>query len=211
MDSQIKNPAETLPVDDSGATRPSREAAEDAVRTLIAWTGDDPTRSGLIDTPGRVIDAWRELCAGYDGSPASALKRTFEDLEHYDDLVLVRSIPVFSHCEHHMMPFIGQAHIAYYPAEQVTGLSKLARLVDTYARRLQSQERLTSEILDAIDAVLAPRGTAVMIDAEHTCMTMRGIRAHGARTTTTRYSGVFAEDRIEQTRFITLVGAEQRD
>ncbi|MHA1555213.1 MAG: GTP cyclohydrolase I FolE [Alphaproteobacteria bacterium] len=205
MDSLIKKPATA---DKVTVARPTREVAEDAVRTLIAWTGDDPSRSGLVDTPGRVLDAWRELCAGYGGSPESALERTFEDLEHYDDLVLVRSIPVFSHCEHHMMPFIGVAHIAYYPAEQVTGLSKLARLVDTFARRLQSQERLTSEILEAIDDVLAPRGTAVMIDAEHTCMTIRGIRAHGARTTTTRYSGVYEDNSVEQTRFITLIGTD---
>ncbi len=188
--------------------RPGREEAEAAVRTLIAWAGDDPRRSGLIDTPARVVDAWKELYAGYDRTAEDALARTFEDLETYDDLVLVRDIPVYSHCEHHMMPIVGQAHLAYYPGDSVTGLSKLARLVDTFARRLQSQERLTSEVLDAMDAILKPRGSAVMIEAEHTCMTMRGIRAHGARTTTTRYSGVFANEDGEQNRFVTLVGAD---
>ena len=190
--------------------RPDRQEAEAAVRTLIAYAGDDPDRVGLVDTPKRVVDAYRELYGGYDHNPADQIARTFEDLANHDDVVIVRDIPVHSHCEHHMMPFTGVAHIGYYPGEQVTGLSKLARLVDVVARRLQSQERLTAEIIDVIDDVLKPRGTAIVLDTEHTCMTTRGVRAHGARTITTQFSGCFRDDYAEQTRFLGLAGALPR-
>jgi GTP cyclohydrolase IA len=185
--------------------RPSREEAEAAVRTLIAWAGDDPDRHGLLDTPRRVVSAYKEFFAGYHEAAADALDRTFEDIDRYDDIVLVRDIPFFSHCEHHMVPFVGKAHVAYFPTEAVVGLSKLARVVDVYGRRLQSQERLTSEIVSAVDEALKPRGVAVMIEAEHQCMTLRGVQKHGASTVTTQFTGVFRDDPAEQVRFLTLV------
>ena len=186
--------------------RPTREEAEAAVRTLIAWAGDDPTREGLLDTPRRVTKAYGEFFAGYELDAAETLKRTFKEVGGYDDIVLVKDIPFSSHCEHHMVPFIGKVHIAYLPHDGVVGLSKLARLVEVYARRLQVQENLTAQIVDAINENLNPRGAAVMIEAEHMCMSMRGVRAQGAVTITHRFTGVFAEDRNEQDRFFMLVG-----
>ena len=150
--------------------RPSREQAEAAVRTLIAYTGDDPTREGVLETPKRVIDAYEEIYQGYRECPAEVLDRTFSETGGYDDFVLVRDIGFNSHCEHHMMPFYGKAHVAYMPTDRVVGLSKLARLVDVYALRLQTQEHLTSQVATAIDEILKPRGVAVMIEAEHMCM-----------------------------------------
>jgi GTP cyclohydrolase I len=186
-------------------TRPSREEAEAAVRTLIAWAGDDPDREGLIETPERVTRAYGELFAGYDQDVAETLSKTFRDVGGYDEIVLVKDIPFHSHCEHHMVPFTGKAHIAYLPNEEVIGLSKLARLVEVFARRLQTQENLTAQIIDSINEHLGPRGAAVMLEAEHMCMTMRGVRAHGAFTVTHRFSGVFAEDRLEQDRFYAMI------
>ena len=198
----------TSPVE--GRARPTREAAEEAVRTLIAWAGDDPQREGLVDTPRRVTEAYREFYAGYDQNPNDALDRTFEDVGDYDDVVLVRDIPFYSHCEHHMVPFIGKAHVAYYPTDgKVVGLSKLARVVEVFARRLQTQERLTGDIVAAIDEALKPRGIAVMIEAEHQCMTLRGVRAHGASTVTTQFTGAFRDEPAEQIRFMTLVKGHQ--
>jgi GTP cyclohydrolase I len=185
--------------------RPSREEAEAAVRTLIAWAGDDPTREGLLDTPRRVTKAYGEFFAGYEQDPAETLARTFKEVGGYDDIVLVKDIPFSSHCEHHMVPFFGKAHIAYLPHDGVVGLSKLARLVELYARRLQVQENLTAQIIDAVNEHLNPRGAAVMIEAEHMCMSMRGVRAHGASTVTQRFTGVFAEDRDQQDRFFALL------
>lgn len=185
--------------------RPSREEAEAAVRTLIAWAGDDPDREGLIDTPKRVVKAYRELYSGYDQDPNAVLDRVFQEVAGYDDIVLVRDITFHSHCEHHMVPFIGKAHIAYYPSEGVVGLSKLARLVDIFSRRLQTQETLTAEIVSAIDEGLKPRGIAVMIEAEHMCMSMRGVQKAGASTVTTQFTGVFRDDPSEQVRFMTLL------
>ncbi len=187
--------------------RPSREDAEAAVRTLIAWAGDDPDRDGLVDTPSRVLGAYEEFFAGYRQSASEALERTFDDVGAYDDIVLVRDILFNSHCEHHMVPFIGRAHVAYIPTGRVVGLSKLARVVDVFARRLQTQERLTSDIASVIDEVLKPRGAAVMIEAEHQCMTMRGVMKHGASTVTTRFTGIFRDDPAERSRFMSLVGA----
>jgi GTP cyclohydrolase I len=189
----------------AAAKRPSRQEAEAAVRTLIAYVGEDPTREGLVATPKRVVSAYDELYRGYHEIPADALKRTFGETEPYDDFVLIRDIKFTSHCEHHMMPFYGKAHVAYRPVERVVGLSKLARLVDVYARRLQTQEQLTSQVAIAIEDVLKPHGVAVMIEAEHTCMSIRGVTKPGVSTVTTRFLGTFRESAEDQMRFVTLV------
>jgi GTP cyclohydrolase IA len=185
--------------------RPSREEAEAAVATLLAWAGDNPAREGLRDTPARVARAYEEIFAGYQQDPASILDTVFEDVSGYGEMVLVRDIPFFSHCEHHMAPFFGKAHIAYYPDGGVFGLSKLGRLVDVYARRLQTQETMTAQILAALDARLHSRGAAVLIEAEHMCMSMRGVRKPGALTVTLQFSGPFKSDPAEQARFLSLV------
>jgi GTP cyclohydrolase I len=187
------------------APRPSREAAEEAVRTLIAYAGDDATREGVLDTPKRVIDAYEEIYEGYRESPAEALDRTFSETGGYDDFVLVKDIQFNSHCEHHMMPFYGKAHVAYMPTDRVVGLSKLARLVDVYAHRLQTQEHMTSQIATAIEEVLQPRGVAVMIEAEHMCMSIRGVQKLGALTVTTHFSGAFRTEPNELVRFMTML------
>ena len=184
--------------------RPTRQEAEAAVRTLIRWAGDDPSREGLRETPKRVASAFRELYAGYDEDPAEVLDRVFEEVEGYGELVLVRDIAFNSQCEHHMLPFHGVVHVAYYPSKGVVGLSKLARVVDVFARRLQTQEVMTVQIAEAIDEALKPRGVAVMADAEHMCMAMRGVRKERARTVTTHFTGVFKDEPAEQVRFITL-------
>jgi GTP cyclohydrolase I len=190
---------------DKPISSPTREEAEAAVRTLIRWAGDDPTREGLLDTPKRVAKAFRELYSGYGEDPSEILDKIFAEVEGYDDIVLVRDIPFHSHCEHHMVPFFGVAHVAYYPTKGVVGLSKLARLVDAYARRLQTQETMTSQIAKAMVSALDPRGVAVMIEAEHMCMSMRGIQKAGAMTLTTQFTGIFKEEPAEQVRFLTLV------
>jgi GTP cyclohydrolase I len=185
--------------------RPSREEAEAAVRTLIRWAGDDPDREGLRDTPKRVTRAFEQFYAGYDQDPNAVLGTVFEDVEGYGDIVLVRDIIFHTHCEHHMVPFFGKAHIAYYPSNGVVGLSKLARLVEIYARRLQSQEAMTAQIAETLEESMQPRGVAVMLEAEHLCMSMRGIQKIGASTITTQFTGVFKDDPAEQVRFMTLV------
>lgn len=192
-------------ISEQAAPGPTRAEAEAAVRTLLRWAGENPDREGLIDTPRRVAKAYEELFSGYGENPDHVLDRVFEEVEGYADIVLVRDISFFSHCEHHMVPIIGKAHIAYYPSRGVVGLSKLARVVDVFARRLQTQEALTAQIFNAIDRALQPRGLAVMLEAEHMCMAMRGIQKQGATTITTRFSGPFSEDAAEQARFITLV------
>ena len=184
--------------------RPSRDQAETAVRTLLAFIGDNPDREGLVETPKRFVNAYEELFAGYKECPAEVLDRTFSETGGYDDLVLVRDIPFYSHCEHHVMPFTGKAHIAYVPTGRVVGLSKIARLIDVYARRLQTQEHLTAQISTAIEEILKPKGAAVMLEAEHTCMSMRGVAKPGSTTLTTKFTGLF-EDPQEQARFITMV------
>jgi GTP cyclohydrolase IA len=186
-------------------TRPSRDEAEAAVRTLIRWTGDNPDREGLRDTPKRVVRAFEQLYSGYDENPSEILDRVFEEVEGYGDIVLVRDIPFHSHCEHHMVPFYGMAHIAYFPSNGVVGLSKLARLVDVFSRRLQTQETMTVQITEALDEALRPRGVAVMVEATHMCMSMRGVQKAGASTLTTRFTGLFKDDPAEQVRFLTLV------
>ena len=185
--------------------RPSREEAEGAVRLLLRWIGEDPSREGLIDTPNRVVKAYEELFGGYRMDADDALKRVFEEVEGYDDMVIVRDIPFASHCEHHMVPFIGRAHIGYLPREGVVGLSKLARVVDIYARRLQTQEAMTAQIVAAMEATMRPRGVAVLIEAEHMCMSMRGIHKQGASTVTTQFSGRFRDNAPEQWKFLTQV------
>jgi len=184
---------------------PSREEAEAAVRTLIRWAGDDPQREGLRDTPERVAKAFREFYSGYRDDPHEVLDKVFAEVEGYDDIVLVRDIPFYSHCEHHMVPFFGMAHVGYYPTKGVVGLSKLARLVEVYARRLQTQETMTAQIARAMEEALEPRGVAVMIEAEHMCMSMRGVQKAGAMTITTQFTGAFKDDPAEQVRFLTLV------
>ncbi len=204
MDASAK-PASVTPLPEKILLRPTQEEAEAAVRTLIAWAGDDPTREGLLDTPRRVTRAYGEFFAGYGQDPREILQRTFKEVGGYDDIVLVKDIPFSSHCEHHMVPFVGKAHIAYLPHDGVVGLSKLARLVDVFAKRLQVQENLTAQIIDAINEHLNPRGAAVMLEAEHMCMSIRGVRAHGAKTVTQRFTGVFAEEKSEQDRFFQMV------
>jgi GTP cyclohydrolase I len=195
---------------DPNAPRPSRADAEQAVQTLLAYIGEDSTREGLVDTPRRFVEAWDELFQGYHQDPADVLNRTFGETAGYDDFVLVRDIPFTSHCEHHVMPFYGVAHVAYLPVGRVVGLSKLARLVDIFARRLQTQEHLTAQIADAIEAVLQPRGVAIMVEAEHTCMSVRGIGKDGAFTLTTRFTGVFHDNKHEQERFLAMVRTPRR-
>ncbi|WP_394699187.1 GTP cyclohydrolase I FolE [uncultured Cohaesibacter sp.] len=186
--------------------RPSREEAEEAVRTLLKWIGDDPEREGLIDTPRRVVRAYEDLYKGYREDPTIPLQRTFEEVNGYKDMVLLRDVEFYSACEHHMVPFVGKAHIAYYPANGVVGLSKLARVIDTFARRLQTQESMTSQIIETIETTLAPRGIALMIEAEHMCMSMRGVQKKGVSTVTTCFTGVFEHDAEKQDRFMRLVG-----
>ena len=187
------------------AARPSRKEAEDAVRVLLRWAGDDPEREGLRDTPKRVAKAYEEFFAGYGQDAAAILKQVFEEVEGYDDMVLVRDISFASHCEHHMVPFTGRAHIAYYPNGGVAGLSKLARLVEVFARRLQTQEAMTAQIVAAMETSLKPRGVAVLIEAEHMCMSMRGIQKHGASTVTTQFAGRFRDNAQEQWKFLAQI------
>ncbi len=197
-------------VDLEAAGRPSREEAKAAVRTLIAWAGDNPLREGVLDTPDRVVDAFGEWFSGYRGDAELELSRTFEDVQGYDDIVMLRDIEVESHCEHHLAPFLGKACVAYMPTNKVVGLSKLARVVEIYARRLQTQEALTQQIADAITDVLKPAGVAVLIDAEHQCMTTRGVRHRHVSTLTTQFCGVFRTDKDLQRRFLDFANAGRR-
>ncbi|HEV7436068.1 MAG TPA: GTP cyclohydrolase I FolE [Pseudorhizobium sp.] len=186
-------------------TRPTREQAEEAVRVLLRWAGEDPQREGLLDTPKRVATAYRELFNGYELSPEDVLGRTFEEVSGYRDPVLVRDIPFYSHCEHHMLPISGKAHVAYLPNARVLGLSKIARVIDIFGRRLQTQENMTAQIAHAIEKTLKPRGVAVMIEAEHMCMAMRGVQKQGSTTLTTTFTGEFETSATEQARFLSLV------
>ena len=182
----------------------------DAIRTLIRWAGDDPAREGLIDTPRRVARAWKEYCAGYSDDPAHHLSRVFEEVGGYDEIVLLRDIPFQSHCEHHMAPIIGKAHIAYLPKNHVVGISKLARVLHAFARRLQVQERLTAEVADCIWNGLRPQGVAVVIEASHACMTARGVRTPGVSMVTSRMMGVFREDERSRKEVLALMGLQGR-
>jgi GTP cyclohydrolase I len=200
MDAIVKN----FPASSQKQARPTQQEAEEAVRVLLRWTGDDPAREGLLDTPKRVAKSYQELFAGYEQSPEDVLGRTFEEVSGYDDIVLMRDIPFFSHCEHHMLPIIGKASVAYLPNGRVLGLSKIARVVEIFGRRLQTQENLTAQIAQAIDATLKPRGVAILIEAEHMCMEMRGVEKQGSRTLTTTFTGEFKDNAAEQARFFTL-------
>ncbi len=199
----IKKPAlSAVPV----IKRPSPEQAMEAVRTLIAWAGDDPNREGLKDTPKRVINAYKEWFRGYDMDPEAELSRRFNDVSGYDDMVILREIDVESHCEHHMAPFLGKAYVAYLPTEDVVGISKLAKVVEIFAKRLQTQETMTAQIADAIDTALKPRGSAVMIDAVHQCMSTRGVHHPDVSTITTQFTGEFKTNPHLQDRFLKLIG-----
>lgn len=187
------------------AKRPTREEAEAAVRTLLAWTGDDPNREGLADTPRRVVKAFSEYFSGYDEDPAEVLSRTFSDVGGYDDIVMLRDIEFNSHCEHHIAPFVGRAHVAYLPTDAVVGISKLARVVEIFARRLQTQETMTAQIANAINDSLKPRGVAILLEAVHTCMSMRGIGKRNVATITTQFTGDFKSNPALQARFMELV------
>jgi GTP cyclohydrolase IA len=186
--------------------RPTREEAEAAVRTLLCWAGDDPTREGLVDTPARVARAYEEFFAGYAIDPVTLLERTFEETDGYDEIVLLRDIRLESHCEHHMVPIIGRAHVAYLPHRRVVGISKLARVVDAYARRLQIQEKLTAQIANTIQQVLEPRGVAVVIEAAHQCMTTRGVHKPGVTMVTSRMLGAFRDDPTTRREVLAMIG-----
>ena len=185
--------------------KPTREEAEEAVRILISWAGDDPAREGLIETPKRVVKSYEEFYEGYGQDPEEILSKVFSEIEGYDEIVLVKDIPLQSHCEHHMVPIIGKAHVAYLPEQRVVGLSKLARVVDMYGKRLQTQETMTAQIADTIDRVLQPKGVAVVIDAEHQCMSSRGVNKHGSSTITSRMLGVFRDNQKSRMEFLNLI------
>ena len=186
-------------------SRPSREEAEQAITTLLRYIGEDPLREGLRETPKRVVKSWTELFSGYAGDPTEVLERKFADVGGYDDMVLVRDLPFHSHCEHHIVPIIGRAHIAYFPDGPVLGLSKFARVLDIFSRRLQTQEAMTAQVAQSLMANLKPRGVAVMVEAEHLCMAMRGVRSQGSKTITTRFAGCFENNAAKQTRFLQMV------
>jgi GTP cyclohydrolase I len=194
----------------NGRTSITQADAEGAVRTLIEWAGDDPEREGLLETPKRVAKAYRELFAGYEADPRAYLERTFEEVGGYDELVVLRDIPVVSFCEHHMLPFMGRAHVGYLPSTRVVGISKLARVVNGFARRLQIQEKLTAEIAEAIHDILKPKGVGVVIVSEHSCMTMRGVNTPGSRLTTSHLVGVVRDDPRTRQEFLGLVHNGER-
>ena len=186
-------------------SKPSREEAMDAVRTMIAWAGDDPSREGLLETPKRVIKAYEEFFAGYDMDPDEILNKTFEEVAGYDEMIIIKDIRLESHCEHHMVPILGKAHLAYIPNNRVVGISKLARVVDVYGKRLQTQETMTAQIAESINRVLQPKGVAVVVDAGHQCMTTRGIHKTNATTITSQMLGVFRSDYRTRSEFMKLI------
>jgi GTP cyclohydrolase I len=193
----------------AGRTRPGRAEAEEAVRTLLRWAGDDPEREGLLGTPERVARAYEEFFAGYATDPAAILRRTFAETDGYDEMVMLRDIGFESHCEHHLAPIIGKAHVAYLPVSRVVGISKLARVVEAYAKRLQIQEKMTAQIANTIDAELQPRGVAVVIEAAHQCMTTRGVHKPGVTMVTSRMLGAFRDDAITRREFLAMIGNPQ--
>ena len=188
-------------------TKPSREEAEEAVRTLICWTGDNPDREGLIETPKRVVKAYEEFFEGYDMDPEGVLQKTFEEVQGYDDAVIVRNIRVESHCEHHIVPIIGVAHVGYIPNNRVVGISKLARVIEIFGKRLQTQETMTAQIADTIQKVLEPKGVAVVVDASHQCMTTRGIHKTESSTITSRMLGAFRDNPETRSEFMNLINS----
>jgi GTP cyclohydrolase I len=189
----------------SKESRPSREEAEEAVRTLLKWAGDDPTREGLLGTPDRVVRSYEEFFAGYHEDPVELLQRTFEETDGYDEMVVLRDIRLESHCEHHMVPIIGKAHVAYLPGNRVVGISKLARIVEVYSKRLQIQEKLTAQIANTLQDVLQPRGVGVVIEAAHECMTTRGVKKAGVTMVTSRMLGAFRDDQSTRREFMALI------
>ncbi|PIE23241.1 MAG: GTP cyclohydrolase I FolE [Planctomycetota bacterium] len=188
------------------SSRPSRSEAEAAVRTLIRWAGDDPNREGLLETPKRVVRSYEEFFAGYNEDPVEILSKTFQETEGYDEMVMLRGIRLESHCEHHMVPIIGVCHLAYLPSDRVVGISKLARLVEVYAKRLQIQETLTVQIADTIEEILRPRGVAVVIEAKHQCMTTRGVHKQNVDTVTSRMTGAFRINSATRREFLGMIG-----
>ena len=190
---------------DAAESRPSREQAEKAVRTLIQWAGDDPDREGLVDTPARFVRAWDEYFSGYNEDPVDVLERTFKETGGYDEMVVLRDIEFFSHCEHHVVPIIGKVHVAYLPSSRVIGISKLARVVEIFARRLQIQEKLTAEIAKSIDEVLKPKGVGVVVQAQHQCMTTRGVKKSGVSMITSHMLGAFRDDSKTRREFLSLI------
>ena len=211
------NPSQPVPEGDASAPdegpktppapRPSKQEALEAVRTLIRWAGDEPTREGLQGTPERVIKSYQEYFSGYDVDPVGLLQRTFEEIDGYDEMVLLRDIPFESHCEHHLAPIIGKAHVAYLPRNRVVGISKLARVVDSYARRLQIQEKMTAQIANTLNDVLEPKGVGVVIEAAHQCMTTRGVHRPGVTMVTSRMLGLFRTDARTRREFLALIGS----
>ncbi len=190
----------------AASNRPTREEAESAVRTLLRWAGDDPLREGLIDTPSRVVRSYEEFFQGYATDPVAILERTFEETDGYDEIVLLRDIRLESHCEHHMVPIIGRAHVAYLPHRRVVGISKLARVVEAYGKRLQIQEKLTAQIANTIQEVLQPRGVAVVIEASHQCMSTRGVHKSGVTMVTSRMLGAFRDDPSTRREVLAMIG-----
>ena len=199
------NPAEVSAFDKN---RPSKEEARDAVRTLIKWAGDDPDREGLLDTPDRVVRAYEEYYSGYRQDPVAILRKTFEETDGYDEMVVLKGVEISSHCEHHMAPIVGRVHIGYLPDKNVVGISKLARIVDVYARRMQIQEKMTAQIADALDEVIMPRGVGVVVEAAHHCMTTRGIQKRGVMMVTSRMLGTFRSDPKTRREFLAVIGHE---
>ena len=191
-------------------SKPSREEAQKAVRTLIQWAGDNPDREGLVETPKRVVKAYEEFFAGYDDDPEEILRKTFEEVEGYDEMVLVKNIRLESHCEHHIVPILGKAHIAYIPNNRVVGISKLARIVDAFGKRLQTQETMTAQIANTIEKVLEPKGVAVVVDAAHQCMTTRGIHKPESSTVTSCMRGIFKENPRTRNEFLTFIKLPQK-
>jgi GTP cyclohydrolase I len=200
-------PAQLKPENTNTSTRPTREEAEAAVRTLLLWAGDDPAREGLTGTPDRVVRSYEEFFAGYDIDPVALLERTFEETDGYDEIVLLRDIRLESYCEHHMVPIIGRAHVAYMPHRRVVGISKLARVVDAYAKRLQIQEKMTAQIANTLDEVLQPKGVAVIIEAQHQCMTTRGIHKPGVSMVTSRLLGAFRSNTDTRREFLAMINS----
>ena len=185
--------------------KPTRQEAEEAVKTLISWAGDDPSREGLLETPKRVVESYKEFYAGYGQDPDEILSKVFEEVEGYDEIIIVKDILLESHCEHHMVPILGKAHVAYIPNKRIVGISKLARLVDLYAKRLQTQEAMTAQIADTIERVLKPKGVAIVIDAAHQCMSSRGVHKTETSTVTSRMLGAFRENPKSRMEFMNLI------
>ena len=190
---------------EASSNKPSKEKAMDAVKTLIEWAGDDPSREGLIETPKRVVNAYKQFFEGYEQDPEEILRKTFEEVEGYDEMVIVKDIRLESHCEHHMVPILGKAHIGYIPNNRVVGISKLARIVDVFGKRLQTQETMTSQIANTIENVLNPKGVAVVIDAGHQCMSTRGVHKTESTTVTSSMKGVFKENQVTRNEFLSFI------